>query len=119
MKTLTFGTGPQPGKGFDFERQIEPGRQRGGRPGRRRGEAEFATALRRAVQRLKGRFTMAQLVADVKQHEDAKDVSRWINSGELGGHITHWRETGEIELIPGLSPRTFQTTRKWKLSTEN
>lgn len=76
-------------------------------------ESDYVQAMRRAVERLNGRFTNAQLVPELQKHEPAADVARWVNSGYIGSQVAVWRDAQEVELVEGPG-RVFRVTALWK-----
>lgn len=75
-------------------------------------EAPYAQAMRRAINRMGGRFNMFKLLADLNLHEKLEDVRRWTSHGYLGSQVQHWRENGLLQLVPGEG-RTFEVLPSW------
>jgi hypothetical protein len=72
--------------------------------------------IRQAITRLHGRFTVAQLLEDLREHATPEQLQAWTYSGNLGHQILKWREDGQLRLasIAEVGGRVYEVTDEWE-----
>lgn len=72
--------------------------------------------IRRAITRLHGRFTVAQLLEDMREHATPEEIKKWTWGGQLGHQLLRWREEGKLRMagIGEVGGLVYEVTEQWE-----
>lgn len=78
--------------------------------------SEFEEAVRAAVLRLHGRFTLLDLIVDIREHSPTPDVDAGIAGGGVGFVVRNWRERNLVRVAEGgqCLGRVYEVTEEWE-----
>ena len=77
---------------------------------------EFEEAVRAAVTRLHGRFTLLAVIEDMRAHSPTPDVDSGIAVGGVGFVVRNWRERNLVRVAEGegFVGRVYEVTDEWE-----
>lgn len=72
--------------------------------------------IRQAITRLHGRFTVAQLLEDMRAHATPEEIKEWTWGGHIGAQVLRWRDEGKVRLVSigEVGGRVYEVTDEWE-----